>query len=92
MQSQSASTQATLALILAIASWVLCGCVMSIPAIFIAKAELSAIERGEAPIAGKGMAQAAFWVALVNAVLTVLIGLLYVVIFVIIGVAGASGY
>lgn len=68
-----ASGNAQWAIGLAIASWVACGCLASVPAIFMARTELAAIERNEAPQAGKGLAQAAFWIALVNVVVTLLV-------------------
>ncbi len=70
-----------LALVLAIASWVACGCVTSLPAVFIARSELDAIDRGASPPGGKSMAQAAFWISVINLVLYVGIGLIYGVIF-----------
>lgn len=72
-QSQGASTQAVVALVLAILGWLGCGCLLSVPAIFVAHAELGAIERGEASPAGKGIAQAAFWVAIANVVILFLV-------------------
>lgn len=93
MQSQGASSRATIALVLAIGSWVFCPCLMSIPAIFMAKSEMTAIDRGEAPIAGRGLAQAAFWVALVNAILYVVGGLFYLIFVVLmVGIGAANSY
>lgn len=82
------SNNAVIALVLAIASWVACGCLTSIPAIFVARAELDAIARGTSPPGGKSLAQAAFWISVVNAVLYVGIVLLYVVM----GVAAAASH
>ncbi len=62
---------------MAIASWIGCGCLTGIPAIIVARNELAAIERGDSPAAGKGMAQAAFWVGVVNTVVYVLVGIIY---------------
>jgi len=70
---QSASSNAQWAIGLAIASYVACSCFTSLPALFMARSELAAIERGEAPVAGKGIAQAAFWIALSNIALTLLV-------------------
>ena len=63
---------------------------MSLPAVFLAKSELADIERGAAPLAGKGMAQAAFWVALINLILYGLVAVLYVVLIAVGVVAGVS--
>ena len=70
---QSASSNAQWAIGLAIASYVACSCFTAVPAIFMARSELGAIERGESPAAGKGLAQAAFWIALSNIVITLLV-------------------
>jgi hypothetical protein len=76
---QGASQQAIVALVLAIAGLFFCGCVTSIPAIFLARAELKAIDAGQAPVAGKSLAQIAFWIAVVDTVLVTLFVLVYVV-------------
>lgn len=76
---QSESSRAQWAIGLAIASWVLCGLLASVPALFMARAELSAIERGESSPGSKGLAQAAFWVAAANVGLTVL-GILFALV------------
>lgn len=65
----SASSRAVTALVLAILSWVACSCVTGVPAFFLARSELAAIERGESPYAGKQLAQAAYWIGLVNVVI-----------------------
>lgn len=69
---QSESSRAQWAIGLAIASWVLCGLLTSVPAVFMARSELSAIERGESSPGSKGLAQAAFWIAAANIGLTLL--------------------
>jgi uncharacterized membrane protein len=71
-------------------SWVFCGFIASIPAIFIAKSELSAIERGESSPAGKGMAQAAFWIAIINTVCTCLGTIAYIIFFVVMAQQGGA--
>lgn len=83
-----ASGRAVTALVLAIVSWVLCGFLTAIPAIFVAKAELGAIERGESSVAGKGMAQAAFWIAIINTVCTCIVVMIYAIV---IGIGISSG-
>jgi hypothetical protein len=86
-----ASQQAIVALVLAIAGLFFCGCVTSIPAIFLARAELRAIDAGQSPVAGKSLAQIAFWIAVVDTVLVTLIGLVYAVV-VVFGLAGAFAW
>jgi hypothetical protein len=81
-----ASQQAIIALVLAIAGWLACGCLTSIPAIFVARAELKAIDAGLSPAAGRSLAQVAFWLGLVNMILYGLVVVLYAV-FALLGVA-----
>lgn len=59
----------------------MCGCLTSVPGTLLAWSELKAIEVGEAPPAGKNLAQIAFWVGLVNVVLYFLFIGVYAVIF-----------
>jgi hypothetical protein len=74
-----ASGTAVAALVMAIASWVLCGCLTSLPAVFMARGELNAVERGEANEQTRGLAQAAFWIAAINLGLSVLVIVFYVI-------------
>lgn len=69
---QSESSRAQWAIGLAIASWGVCGVFASLPALFMARSELSAIERGESSPGSKGLAQAAFWIAAANVGITAL--------------------
>jgi hypothetical protein len=87
----SASGRAIAALVCAIASWVACGCLTSIPAVFLAWSELKDIEAGAAPMEGKGLATAALWVGAINAVLYIIVLLIYLVVFVIFGISAAAG-
>lgn len=81
-QPQAASSQAVLALVLAILGLFACGCVTSIPAIFIARAELKAIDAGQSSPAGRSFAQIAFWIAVVDTALVLLLGGAYVLLVV----------
>lgn len=74
---------------MAILSWFTCGCLLSIPAFFMARAELAAIDRGEIGANNRGNAQAAYWLAAINAGISVLIIGAYV-FFVVLAV-GVSG-
>ena len=80
-QGGSASSRAVTALVLAILSWVACSIFTGIPAFILARSELASIERGEAPMAGKGMAQAAYWIGIINTVMFGLVIVVYGVIF-----------
>jgi hypothetical protein len=77
-----ASQNAVLALVLAIVGLMMCGCVASIPAIFVARAELAAIDAGTSSPAGRGMATAAFWIGVIDTVLLLLIAIAYVMLVV----------
>lgn len=72
-----ASSQAVVALVLAIGSWVLCGCLASLPAVFLAKSELDAIRRGESSPGGEGIATAALWIGAINSILWLFFVLIY---------------
>jgi hypothetical protein len=81
----SASGTAVAALVLAIASWVMCGCFTSLPALLMARGEISAHSLGDANEATRSMAQAAFWVSAINLGLSVIVVLIYVVMIVFVG-------
>ncbi len=77
----SASGQAVTAIVLAVLSWMACGCFTGLPAFFLARSELGSIERGESSPAGKSMAQAAYWISLINMILMGIILLVYAIAF-----------
>ena len=83
------TTNAVLALVLAILGWVGCGICTSLPAFFVAQ---SAIKTASAypnhPDAG--MANAAKWVSLINVILSVVVILFYVLLFV--GLAASGDF
>lgn len=66
-----------LALVLALLGFFVCGCVTGIPAIFVARSELKAIDAGQSSPAGRGIAQVAFWVALVHSIMLTLFLVVY---------------
>ena len=79
----SASSQAVTSIVLAVLAWMACGCFAGIPAFFLARAELSAIERGESSPAGKSMAQAAYWISFINMILVGIVLAAYAVVILI---------
>lgn len=81
-QQQGASGKAIAALVLALLGLVMCGPFTAIPAMIIGKQEMNAIDAGEAPIAGKTLAQVGFWVGLAVTILSCLVIMLYVVLLV----------
>lgn len=86
-----ASSQAVLALVLAIAGLFFCGCVTAVPAIFVARAELQAIDAGQSSPAGRGIAQAAFWIGVVDTALVALVGIIYGIL-VVLGLAAGFAF
>jgi hypothetical protein len=78
------SGRAVAAFVLAIAGWALCSGLASVPGFLLARAELAAIDRGEAPYAGRGLAHAAYWIALLNVIL-VGIGVVFVALMFVLG-------
>ena len=74
------TTNAVVALVLAILGWVGCGICTSLPAFFVAQ---SAIKTASAypNHPDSGIANAAKWVSLINVILSVLVILFYVVLF-----------
>lgn len=84
--NQGASSSAIWALVLGIASWVLCGIFAAIPAWIIGKKELNAIARGSSSSAGKTMAQIGMWLGIIQVILTIL----FIIIIMVLLVAGVS--
>ena len=72
-------TNAVLALILACLSWVTCGICMSLPALLIANSALN-ITNQVPGHPDQGNANAAYWVALINIIVSILVVFLYIVI------------
>jgi hypothetical protein len=56
-------------IVLAVLAWAGFWCLTGIPGFIIARSELAAIEAGQSPASGKGLATAAYWMCLVNVVL-----------------------
>lgn len=70
--SDKASSTAIWALVLGIASWVLCGIIAAVPAWIVGKKELNAIAEGRSSQAGKTMAQVGMWLGIVQVIFSVL--------------------
>ena len=87
---QPSSDTTTWALVMAILSWFSCGCLLSIPAFFMARSELSAIERGEIGVNNRGNAQAAYWLAAINAGLC-LLGVAVYAFFILFAIGMSAG-
>jgi hypothetical protein len=70
--SDKSSSAAIWALVLGIASWLLCGIIAGIPAWIIGKKELNAIAEGRSSQAGKSLAQVGMWLGIIQVILGVL--------------------
>lgn len=78
----SAGTNAIIALVAGILSYIFCPFILGIVAWIMGKGELGKIDRGESSEAGRGMAKIGMWLGIVNVILSVLFGLVYVLIIV----------
>jgi hypothetical protein len=79
-----------IAIILAAASWVVCGPLASLPAVIIARNDLRAIREGRVNPAGQSQSQLAFWIGAVNLAMYVLL-LLAIILFGALGFLMAAG-
>lgn len=78
----SASTNAIIALIAGILSYIFCPFILGIVAWIMGKGELSKIDRGESSEAGRTFAKIGMWLGIVNVALSILFGLIYVLVIV----------
>src|SRR5258708_881677 len=80
--SAGASTNAIIALVAGIASYVFCWGIAGIIAWIMGRGELKKIDRGESSEAGRSMAKIGMWLGIINVVLTIVVVLFYVLILV----------
>ena len=85
----SASTNAIIALVAGILAYVFCPFILGIVAWIMGKGELGKIDRGESPEAGRTLAKIGMWLGIVNVILAILFGLVYVLIIVLAIVSGS---
>ncbi len=78
----SASTNAIIALVAGILAYVFCPFILGIVAWIMGKGELGKIDRGESSEAGRTLAKIGMWLGIVNVILSILFGLVYVLIIV----------
>jgi len=78
----SASTNSIIALVAGILSWFICPFILGIVAWIMGKGEMNKIDRGESAEAGRTMAKIGMWLGIVNIIICILVGLLYLVIIV----------
>ena len=79
-QGGSAGTNAIIALVAGILSYVFCPFILGIVAWIMGNGELGKIDRGESAEAGRTLAKIGMWLGIVNVILSILFGLVYVLI------------
>jgi hypothetical protein len=85
--SGSASSNAIIALVLGILSYIVCPVILAIGAWIMGNNELKAINSGKSPEAGRTLANIGKWLGIVNIILSI-IGLILFVILMSLGVLG----
>ncbi len=78
----SAGTNAIIALVAGILSYIFCPFILGIVAWIMGKGELGKIDRGESSEAGRTFAKIGMWLGIINVVLSILFGLVYILIIV----------
>lgn len=90
VDQNKASTNAIVALILGIASWVIgCTILTAIPAWIIGKKEINAINEGRSSEAGRSMATIGMWLGIAHCILAV-IGFIIFIIIMIFGIFASA--
>ncbi len=87
--AQGSSTNAILALIFGILSYIACGIFSAIPAWIIGKNEIAKINAGQSPESNRTMATIGMWLGIVGVILFA-IGLIILVILLALGVFAAA--
>lgn len=80
--AESASGRAVIAMVLSIISPFTCWPFLSIPGMILGKMEMNAIRNGQAPKAGETFAKIGFYVGLVITVLSLILPLVWLIVFV----------
>lgn len=72
IQQEKTSPGAIWALVLGIASWVLCGILASVPAWIVGKIELNKINAGYSSQSGKSLATIGMWLGIVQVIISII--------------------
>lgn len=80
MNTGSASSNAIIALVAGILSFVMCPFILGIVAWVMGKSEVGKIDRGESAMAGRSMANIGMWLGIANVILSILAIIGYVLI------------
>lgn len=81
MSGGSASSNAIIALVLGILSYIMCPVILAIAAWIMGNNELKAIDSGQSPEAGRMLANIGKWLGIVNIILSVLALILFIILF-----------
>lgn len=84
-QNQGASSNAVIALVLGILSYIMCPVILGIAAWVMGKNELKAIDEGKSPEAGRMMANIGKWLGIINIIFSI-IGAIIVLILISMGI------
>lgn len=87
----SASSNAIIALVLGILSFIACGIFASIPAWIVGKKELNEINSGRSPEAGRTLANIGMWLGIINVILFIL-GMIFLAIAVMFGLLSVDDF
>lgn len=87
---QKNNTKAIVALVLGILGLICCGFLTGIPAIFVGKSELNAIDAGQSDPSNRGLAKAGFILGIVSTILYCIISIIYAIIFAIAAMQGGA--
>lgn len=87
----SASSNAIIALVLGILSYIACGLIAAIPAWIMGKKEINEINAGRSPQAGMAFAKIGMWLGIINVILSVL-ALIFVAIALMVGLFSMDDY
>ncbi|HMS64712.1 MAG TPA: DUF4190 domain-containing protein [Ignavibacteria bacterium] len=83
-----ASSNAVIALVLGILSYIMCPIILAIAAWIMGKNELKAIDEGKSPEAGRTIANIGKWLGIVNIILSI-IGIIILLILLSMGILGS---
>ena len=86
--AQGENTKAIITLVLGILSLICCGFLAGIPAIFVGRSELKAIDEGRSPESNRTLAKVGFILGIVGTILSALATLAYVGIIIFAIIAG----
>ncbi len=81
VNSGGASSNAIIALVLGILSYIACSIFAAIPAWIIGKREINEINAGRAPEAGRTMATIGMWLGIINVILAILGIIIFIILF-----------